>query len=118
MADVVANVLYAPIDPLNVSEQVLTELANSPLFLFAAVLSYIVLALRILLGIRANHFYLQHCEKKIAKSRKTVPNLSVAELTALGGVSTGAAVAIAVLVYTAFPILLEMVIGLIMTASA
>lgn len=118
MANIASTIAYAPVDPTTLSEQALNELMASPLFLFAAVLSYIVLALRILLGIRGNLFYLQHCEKSIAKTRKNVPNASAAELASAGGVAAGAAVAIAVLIYTVVPILLETAILFITMISA
>ena len=100
MSGVVSAVIYAPMrvaETQAAAEVALTNMMDSPLFWLAAVLSCIFFALEILLGMRANHFYLRHCEKKIAKIRENVSDLSVAELTAVGGVSLGVAVLVNVL---------------------
>lgn len=112
MSNVVSAVIYAPVrlaETQAAAEIALTGIADSPMFLLATLLSFIFLALEILLGLRANHFYLRHCEKKIAKARENAPNLSAVELTAVGGVSLG----IAVLINVVTSILLEAVIAAI-----
>ena len=45
------------------------------------------MTLKILLGLRANAFYLEHCEKKIRSARTKTPDLSPIELSSIGGVS-------------------------------
>lgn len=111
MANIASTVVYTPIDANNMTEQLLIDMMSNPMFLLAVVLSYIVMALRILLGIRANHFYFRHCEKKIADAKSN--QLSVAESASMGGVSVGAAVCVAILMYTVVPIILEVFIGLL-----
>ena len=117
MLDIATAVAYIPIDATNVTEEALMELMNDPIFLLAAVFSYVILALRIILGIRANHFYFQHCQKKIADAKAAVPDASVSELATSGGVSTAGAVVVAVLLYSVFPVLIDTLVELIKTIS-
>ena len=114
MSNVVSSVIYAPVqlaETQAAAEAALMEIAGTPMFWMAAVLSAIFFALAILLGLRANYFYLHHCERKIAKARAVVSDLSVAELTAVGGVSF----LIALLVNVFASILLDVITALITT---
>ena len=113
MLDIATAVAYIPVDAANLTEQVMMELMHDPVFMVAVVFSYVVLALRIILGIRANHFYFRHCDKKIADAKADVPDTSVSELTAFGGVATGTAMLIALLIYSVFPILIDTLIQFI-----
>lgn len=110
MLDITAAVAYMPVDTANLTEEAMMALMGDPVFMIAAIFSYVVLALRIILGIRANHFYLHLCEKKIGDAKKTVPDASASELTALGGVSAGVAAIVALLIYSVLPVLIDMVI--------
>lgn len=106
MSSVITGVVYAPVqlaETQAAADMAMAEIAQSPMFPLVFASSLIFLMLKILLGIRANHFYLRFCEKKIQKAREKVPDLSVAELTADGGVSVG----IAVLAYVVSTILLD-----------
>lgn len=108
MSNLATAVMYAPIqlaETQAAAEAALTEIVGGSMFTFAAILSLIFLVLQILLGIRANHFYLRHCEKKIAKARENVADISVTELAAVGGVSVG----VAVLVYVLSSVVLDMI---------
>lgn len=114
MSNVVSSVIYAPVqlaETQAAAEAALMDLAGTPMFWLAAVLSAIFFALAILLGLRANYFYLHHCERKIAKARANVADLSIAELTAVGGVSF----LIALLVNVFASILLDVITALITT---
>ena len=112
MLDIATAVAYIPVDTMNLTEQAMMELMNDPVFVVAVVFSYIILALRIILGIRANHFYFSHSKKKIADTKSAVPDTSVSELAAVGGASIGLAVAIAVLLYSVFPLLVDVLVQL------
>lgn len=114
MSGVAYTVMYAPAAAATTAEEVealMLAAMNGPMFIFVAILAVILLALQILLGMRANHFYLNHCEQKIAKAKQNAPNLSAAELTSVGGVSLG----IAVLVYLLSTILIDLISTMITT---
>ena len=114
MSSVAYTVMYAPASIAATAEEaeaLLLAAVDGPMFWFVAALAFISLALQILLGMRANHFYLTHCEQKIAKAKTNAPNLSAAELTSIGGVSLG----IAVLVYILTSLLVEMISIIIST---
>lgn len=59
-----------------------------PIFL----LSVILLAAKVLLGIKGTELYKRHCENRIQKARKRTPDLSAAELTSVGGTSMSLAI--------------------------
>ena len=67
-------------------------LMESPLFIPVALLSFVFLIMKVLLGIKGNDFYLRFCEKKIALAKEQTPDLSPAELSSIGGVAVGVAV--------------------------
>lgn len=63
------------------------SLYSSPIFWILWLISAAFMALHIVIGLRANFFYLRHCERVIHKARTKTPNISVAELSSFGGVS-------------------------------
>lgn len=69
------------------------QMMANPWFTAAMVASFLLLALRILLGIIGNNLYLSSCKKRIRKAKLTVPDISTFELSTRGGVSMGVAVA-------------------------
>ena len=112
MLDIATALAYIPVDTLNLTEEAIMALMNDPVFVVAVVFSYVILALRIILGVRANNFYFSHCQKKIADTKSAVPDTSVSELTAVGGASIGLAIVIAVLLYSVFPLLIDALVQL------
>lgn len=113
MLDIATAVAYIPVDTLNLTEEAIMALMNDPVFVVAVVFSYVILALRIILGVRANNFYFGHCQKKIADAKSAVPDTSVSELTAVGGASIGLSIVIAVLLYSVFPLLIDALVQLL-----
>ena len=114
MYGVASTVVYNPVqlaETQEAAEVALLAIINGPMFWMVAALSVILLALNILLAIRANNFYLRHCEKKIAKAKVDADDISAAELTAVGGVALG----VAVLVYVLSSVVLEMISIMIAT---
>lgn len=114
LSNVATSIVYAPVQAAttnSAAEAALTEMMQNPIFFLAATLSFIYLALQILLGLRANHFYLHHCEKKIIGERTKVPDLSAAELATIGGVSAG----LAVLCYVISSVLLDAILVILNT---
>lgn len=90
LSNISTIVVFAPFYSAETIEQqqtILLEIYESPLFLLAALLYVIFMTLKILLGLRANAFYLEHCEKKIRSARAKTPDLSPIELSSIGGVS-------------------------------
>lgn len=67
------------------------QMMRNPMMLPAMLLSFLLLAAHILLGIKGNHLYLHHCCKRIHSVREETPDLSSGELSSFGGVSVGAA---------------------------
>ena len=109
LSNVATSILYAPIQNATTNaaaEAALTEIMSNSMFLPVMALSLIMVALQVLLGLRANHFYLHHCEKKISTERAKVPDLSAAELATVGGVSVGSAV----LLYIVSSVLLDAIL--------
>lgn len=102
-------VMYAPVqlaDTQAAAEAAMTKLMDNPAAVIpVSILSFIYFAMQILLGLRANHFYLQHCERKIAIARENTPDISALELNSLGGVSVG----VAVILYVVSSFLLELI---------
>lgn len=99
--DVSYAILYAPLFSADTAamEDAILEISSNPAFFFVVVLAFIYFAMRVLLGIRANHFYLNHCEKLIQKAREKTSDISPAELSYVGGVSTGVAVLVLAIYY-------------------
>lgn len=90
LSNISTIVVFAPFYTANTIEQqqtVLLDIYESPLFLLAAFLYFIFMTLKILLGLRANAFYFEYCEKKIQSARVKTPDLSSIELSSIGGVS-------------------------------
>lgn len=114
LSNVATSIVYAPVQTAKTDaavEAALAEIVQDPLFFLAAALSFIYFALQVLLGIRANHFYLRHCETKIIAEREKVSDLSASELSAVGGVSPG----LAVLCYVISSVLLDAIMVIINT---
>lgn len=101
-------VAYAPVQFAETEaayEAAMTALVESPIFVPVTLLTFVFLALKILLGIKGNDFYFGFCAKKIAAAKEKTPDLSVGEMTSLGGVSVG----LAVLFYVLSSIAVEIV---------
>ena len=68
------------------------QMASNPMMIPATVLSLLILAAHILLGLKGTHLYLHYCNQRIQKARELTPGISVAELSSFGGVSVGTAI--------------------------
>ena len=91
----VTNVLYLPAADATTTEEMVTtmmQMTENPLFWPAWVLSVVMFAGQILLGIKGNDLYFHHCNSKIRKMKDNVPDISAAELTSIGGPSLGVAI--------------------------
>ena len=100
LSNISFSVLYAPVqfaETEAAAESAMMAMMNSALFFPVLLLSLVFLALKIILGIKANEFYFNFCAKKIAKAKEETPDLSAAEMTSFGGTSVGLAVLIYVL---------------------
>ena len=112
LSNIATLVVFAPLYMVETIEQqqvVLLEIYESPLFFLAALLYVIFMTLKILLGLRANAFYLEHCEKKIHAARVKTPDISPIELASAGGVS----MAMPILCYLVSELVLSIVNALI-----
>ena len=101
-------VMYAPVqlaETESAYEAAMLALAESPLLFPVVMLSFVFLALRVILGIKANEFYFRFCENKIADAKIKTPDLTARELTSVGGVSIG----LAVLFYALSSMIIEIV---------
>lgn len=90
LSSIVTTVIFAPIQMAQTAEAMeaaLLSLAATPQYWITCLLSLTILAMEILLGLRANAFYLQHCENKIHAARARTPDISTMELASQGGVS-------------------------------
>lgn len=90
VSNIATLVVFAPFyvaETIEQQEAMLMDIYASPLFYLAGFLYVIFMTLKILLGLRANSFYLEHCEKKIHTMRMKTPDISPIELASFGGVS-------------------------------
>ena len=71
------------------AEAMMTQIMANPMLLATMLLSVLLLVARILLGIKGNDLYLNHCNRRIEKARQHADDLSAAELSSFGGVSVG-----------------------------
>lgn len=108
-SNVTFAIMYAPVqfaESQAAAEAAMVKLMENPSAMIpVCLLSFIYFAMQILLGLRANHFYLQHCERKIAVAREKTPDLSALELNSIGGVTVG----LAVLFYVISSFIMELV---------
>ena len=101
-------VLYTPVrfaETEAAAEAAMAAMMNSPLFYPVLLMSLVFLALKIILGVKANEFYFNFCAQKITNAKEKTPDLSAAEMTSLGGVSVG----LAMLIYVISTIIVNIV---------
>ena len=106
MSNIAFSILYTPVQLAGspaAADEAMLAMIESPLFYPVMFLTFVFFAMKIILGIRANHFYFSHCCKKINTAKEKTPDLSSAELTSAGGVTVG----LAALTYVISSIVIE-----------
>lgn len=101
-------ILYAPVQFAQseaAMESAMEKVMSAPMFVPILILSLLFFALKVLLGIRGNLFYMRHCEKKISTAKEKIPDVSTGELASAGGVSVG----MGVLSYVVSSLIIEIV---------
>jgi len=92
MLSVLTSVLYMPMNSAQTMQEMMdamTQIAMEPLFLPVWVLTSVLFVGRLLLGLRGSDLYYFHCVRKINNAKRSVPDISAAELSSLGGTSVG-----------------------------
>lgn len=92
---VVYSIIAAPLQAAETNAAMMTamqDMQNHVLFYPWMALSLINLTLSVLLGIKGNQFYYNHCRNRIHTIREKTPDLSAAELRTYGGTSVGAVI--------------------------
>ena len=92
---IVYSIIAAPLQEAETNSAMMSamqEIQNHILFYPWMALSLINLALSVLLGIKGNQLYYNHCRNKIQTIREKTPDLSSTELRTYGGASIGAVI--------------------------
>ena len=90
LSSALASLVCAPIFAAQTDAAVMIamqEVAGHVLFIPCVIISLISFALQIVLGLKGNRFYYNHCCKKIKSIREKTPDLTSAELRTYGGTS-------------------------------
>ena len=90
LSGVLASLACAPVLTAETDAAMMAAMQQIPghvLFIPCVIISLISFTLQIVLGLKGNQFYYNHCCKKIKTIREKTPDLTPAELRTYGGVS-------------------------------